>query len=177
MVGDQRSAQKIDAALEAAHVAARARIGEGLIVVVNRLPEEAPPGCRRNNGQGPGADPFPGRQAIRCDRTLNRGNHPARKCRPSGRRACLGCWEPQLPRQRLHHPIGGELRPDDRKVDAGRQRVRRRIKGEWRDRQRHATAIASQSVQRSTRVCERVTTGWPDSRTTLRKPGSKNGAI
>src|SRR5580700_5568063 len=27
------------------------------------------------------------------------------------------------------------------------------------------------------RVCERVTTGWPDSRTTLRKPGSKNGAI
>src|ERR1700722_12004589 len=28
-----------------------------------------------------------------------------------------------------------------------------------------------------TGVCERVTTGWPDSRTTLRKPGSKNGAI
>ena len=33
------------------------------------------------------------------------------------------------------------------------------------------------SVHRSTGVCERVTTGWPDSRTTLRKPGSKNGAI
>ena len=30
MTGDQRSAQKIDAALEAAHVAAGARIGEGL---------------------------------------------------------------------------------------------------------------------------------------------------
>ena len=26
-------------------------------------------------------------------------------------------------------------------------------------------------------VCERVTTGWPDSQTALRKPGSKNGAI
>ena len=33
--------------------------------------------------------------------------------------------EPQLPRERLHHAIGGELRPDDR-IDAGRQRIRRR---------------------------------------------------
>ena len=40
---DQRSAQKIDAALEAPEIAAGARIGEGLIVVVERLAEEAAP--------------------------------------------------------------------------------------------------------------------------------------
>ena len=37
--------------------------------------------------------------------------------------------KPQLSRQRLHHPIGGEFGPDDRKGDAGRQRVRRRVDG------------------------------------------------
>ena len=44
----------------------------------------------------------------------------------------------------------------------------------WRRRVRSA---AHKSGQQPTGVCERVTTGWPDSRTALRKPGSKNGAI
>ena len=39
------------------------------------------------------------------------------------------------------------------------------------------SAGRAQSIHRSTGVCERVTTGWPDSRTALRKPASKNGAI
>ena len=40
---EQRSPQKIDAALEAAEIAAGTRIGEGLVVIVDRLPEEAAP--------------------------------------------------------------------------------------------------------------------------------------
>ena len=36
--------------------------------------------------------------------------------------------------------------------------------------------MRTQSVDRPTGVCERVTTRWPDSRTALRKPGLKNGA-
>src|SRR5262249_16033739 len=43
VAGDQRSAQQIDAALEAPQIAAGARIGEGPIVVVDRLGEEGAP--------------------------------------------------------------------------------------------------------------------------------------
>ena len=43
LAGDQRSAQKIDPALEASQIAVGAWIGEGAIVVVDRLAEEATP--------------------------------------------------------------------------------------------------------------------------------------
>jgi hypothetical protein len=53
----------------------------------------------------------------------------------------------------------------------------------WREVRRCGSAgggvefgYRTQNVHRPTGVCERVTTRWPDSRTALRKPGSKNGA-
>ena len=45
----------------------------------------------------------------------------------------------------------------------------------WRHRTRPVACSKRPTVNRGLR--EGVTTGWPDSRTTLRKPGSKNGAI
>src|SRR4029077_4907189 len=52
VAGDQRSAQKIDAELEAPQIAAGARIGEGAIVVVDRLGEEAAPDRGRKQRAG-----------------------------------------------------------------------------------------------------------------------------
>jgi hypothetical protein len=43
MASDQRTAQQVDPALEAAEVAARARVGVRLVVVVDRLSEEPAP--------------------------------------------------------------------------------------------------------------------------------------
>src|SRR5215469_690355 len=47
MAGAQRTAQQVHAELEAPEIATGARIGEGLIAVVDRLPEEAAPGRGR----------------------------------------------------------------------------------------------------------------------------------
>ena len=49
---------------------------------------------------------------------------------------------PQLPGDRLNHAVGRDLRPDDR-IDARRQRLRRRI-----GRQRSAARAASSGYDR-----------------------------
>ena len=125
--GDHGAAQKVNTALEASQIAGGAGRGEGLKVVMDRLAEEAAPHRRRKQRAGTRSRPLPGRQANRRDRRLNGATIRLVRCRRSGRRACQGSKaEPQLPRKRLHHPIGGEFGPDDRKLDAGRQWVRRR---------------------------------------------------
>jgi hypothetical protein len=47
VAGHQRSTQKIDASLEAPEIAVGLRFGEGLVAVVDRSAEEAPPGLGR----------------------------------------------------------------------------------------------------------------------------------
>ena len=141
--GEQRSPQKIDPALEAAEVAAGARIGEGLIVVVECLAEEAAPHRRRKQRARTRHRPPPGRQAIRRDRRLNGATIPlVSVADPIIERAEDA--EPQLPRQRLHDTVGGEFGPDDWKGDARRQRIWwRRGWQDWRLRRKHAATTAA----------------------------------
>jgi len=142
MPGEERAPQKIDACLEARQMAVGARIGKGPIMIVDRLAEEAAP-----HREGPGAEPT----ASRGRRNLGPLAHDW-SARRHARRASVRvgiphpvveraqCRKPQLPRERLHHSIGCDLRPEDRKGDVRRQRLSRRLWRQdrrlWQDRTR-----------------------------------------
>src|SRR5580698_4537914 len=68
---DYRPMQKVDAALEAAHVAAGARIGEGLIVVVDSLSEETAPDRGRKE-RARRKTSLPGREGLLPGRQIDR---------------------------------------------------------------------------------------------------------
>jgi hypothetical protein len=106
------------------------------------------------------ADPWSTRGAALCGRT----RHAAR---PMGERA----HEPRPSKRR-----GRRLRQQAGPNRLGGVAARRTV-----HRPRNAGGgvefgYRAQRVHRPTGVCERVTTGWPDSRTAFRKPGLKNGA-
>ena len=101
MAGQETATPQIDATLEAAHPAAGARIGKRLVAIVDPLPEEARPVGAGDAG------------------ALAAGVRKRQRVTDAFVQ-CAERLQAHLPRDRLHHAIGGKLRPDDRK-DAWRQ--------------------------------------------------------
>ncbi|CAE6847459.1 hypothetical protein R75461_07313 [Paraburkholderia nemoris] len=106
MARQEAAAPQVDARLETNQRAAGARIGERLIAVVDLLAEQTHPA-----GAAPAV--VAGSSLRLRQRVANALMHRAER------------GEAHLPRNRLHHAVGGDFRADDR-IRAGRQR------GGWR---------------------------------------------
>jgi hypothetical protein len=109
----------------------------------------------------PTADPWSARGAALC----GRARHAAR---PMGERS-LKSRPPQRCDRRLRQQAG-----EDRLGGAAARRTVRRHRNAGGGIELGRSRSKRPTVNRGLRE---VTTGWPDSRTTLWKPGSKNGAI